>query len=136
MRIAHLIKIAGLLLGIGVLLSRGGDLSAASDDYEIEQTPLFIKGTQQPPLMMMVMSRDEQLFMKAYTDYTDLDGDGLLDTTYQNKFSYSGYFDPNLCYTGSTTAGFKVAGAATNHQCSNQWSGNFLNWVTMSRLDV
>ncbi|PPJ44301.1 hypothetical protein C0075_27440, partial [Rhizobium sp. KAs_5_22] len=29
-----------------------------------------------------------------------------------------------------------VAGAATNHQCSNQWSGNFLNWVTMSRLDV
>ncbi|ALN58920.1 Type IV pilus assembly protein [Lysobacter enzymogenes] len=134
MRIPHLIKIAGLLLGIGVLMSRGDDIVAGVTDYEIEQAPLFIKGVQ-PPLMMMVMSRDEQLFMKAYADYTDLDGDGLLDTTYQNKFSYSGYFDPDLCYSGSGTQ-FKASGAATNHQCSGQWSGNFLNWVTMSRLDI
>lgn len=134
MRIPHLIKIAGLLLGIGVLMSRGDDLTAGVSDYEIEQTPLFIKGVQ-PPLMMMVMSRDEQLFMKAYADYTDLDGDGLLDTTYQNKFSYAGYFDPDLCY-GYSGGRFKAAGRATSHQCSNQWSGNFLNWVAMSRLDI
>ncbi|GAP67395.1 PilC domain-containing protein [Mizugakiibacter sediminis] len=96
-----------------------------------------------PPLTMFVMSRDEQLYIKAYTDYTDLDGDGIVDTTYNNNFNYSGYFDPNVCYTYDTTisvnsqsGAFTASGAATNHQCSGQWSGNFLNWAAMSRIDV
>ncbi|HSX59413.1 MAG TPA: pilus assembly protein PilC, partial [Tahibacter sp.] len=100
----------------------------------ISQSPLFT-ATGQPPLMMMVMSRDEQLFIKAYTDYTDLDSDGLLDTTYQNRFSYSGYFDPDLCYAYGSGQ-FKATAAANNHQCGGSWSGNFLNWITMSRLDM
>ncbi|WP_250627149.1 pilus assembly protein [Pinirhizobacter soli] len=90
------------------------------------------------PLIMLVMSRDEQLFNKAYPDYTDLDNDGTVDTTYKNNFDYNGYFDPNLCYTyaGGT---FSATGSATAHACSaslGPWSGNFLNWVAMSRLDI
>jgi type IV pilus assembly protein PilY1 len=100
----------------------------------ISDQPLFTQNAQ-PPLMMMVMSRDEQLFNKAYPDYTDLDGDGKLDTTYNNAFDYAGYFDPTLCY-GYSGGTFAASGTATNHQCSSAWSGNFLNWVTMSRLDV
>lgn len=87
------------------------------------------------PLVMLAMSRDEQLFKKAYADYTDLDGDGLLDTSYNNDFDYSGYFDPNLCYNYGSGR-FVASGSANNHQCSGNWSGNFLNWLTMSRLDV
>lgn len=100
----------------------------------VSQDPLFT-ATGQPPLMMLVMSRDEQLFIKAYTDYTDLDADGLLDTTYQNRFSYSGYFDPDLCYAYAGGL-YRASGTASNHQCGGSWSGNFLNWVTMSRLDM
>lgn len=107
---------------------------ALAASIPISQSPLFT-ATGQPPLMMMVMSRDEQLFIKAYTDYTDLDGDGLLDTTYQNRFSYSGYFDSDLCYAYGSGQ-FKATTAASNHRCSGSWSGNFLNWVTMSRLDM
>lgn len=114
---------------------------AAQDAPTISPLPLNVKGSV-PPLMMMVMSRDEQLFMKAYADYTDLDGDGLLDTTYQDAFDYSGYFDSGRCYTYSSNR-FKAASLATDrnsngkaHECNNQWSGNFLNWVAMSRLDV
>jgi type IV pilus assembly protein PilY1 len=90
------------------------------------------------PMVMMVMSRDEQLFKKAYSDYTDLDGDGLLDTTYINDFVYTGYFDSNLCYTYiGDNDGYRASSTANNHQCTgNNWSGNFLNWLTMSRLDV
>ncbi|WP_313051585.1 PilC/PilY family type IV pilus protein [Stenotrophomonas cyclobalanopsidis] len=117
-------------------------LRAALGDYDIAQEPLYTKQSQ-PPLMMMVMSRDEQLFNKAYSDYSDLNEDGTLDTTYLDTFEYGGYFDSKLCY--AATAGnsdsnvFKasaVAGGTNGHSCSGAWSGNFLNWVTMSRLDV
>lgn len=138
MTIPTWVRVTGLMLGVGLLLSRSGDLTAALNNYDIAQTPLFM-GESEPPLMMMVMSRDEQLFNKAYSDYTDLDDDGILDTTYQDKFDYSGYFDPKLCY-GNNTAQFKATGASSGvngHSCAgSDWSGNFLNWATMSRLDV
>lgn len=95
-----------------------------------------------PPLTMLLMSRDDQLFFKAYSDYSDLNNDGVLDTTYQDNFDYSGYFGSNLCYTYSGGV-FTAAAQATDtnnpgkaHECSGQWSGNFLNWLSMSRLDV
>lgn len=129
-----------LFLSAG-LLTLGGwfalPSTAALGDYNLAQTPLYM-GNPEPPLMMIVMSRDEQLFNKAYTDYTDLDDDGTVDTTYNDKFNYAGYFDSNLCYTYSSGA-FAAASAAagTNgHTCSGRWSGNFLNWVSMSRLDI
>lgn len=128
------------VLVLGVLLSRVVPLRAALGDYDLAQEPLYTKQSQ-PPLMMMVMSRDEQLFNKAYSDYSDLDDDKIIDTTYQDKFSYSGYFDSNLCYSYNSGSGgvFKASADATGvnkHECSGAWSGNFLNWVTMSRLDV
>lgn len=108
---------------------------SAQAAIDISQVPLFTT-VGQPPLMMMVMSRDEQLFKKAYPDYTDLDGDGIIDTTYQNRFEYSGYFDSNLCYSYDNGA-FQASAEANNFQCNGStWSGNFMNWATMSRLDV
>lgn len=126
-----------------VLTALCGSLAMA----DVAQSPLFASSTA-TPLMMLTMSRDEQLFNKAYPDYTDMDGDGKLDTTYQDNFDYSGYFDPVLCYSYGSGR-FKAAATATDlngngkaHECgtgtgnTTQWSGNFLNWVTMSRIDV
>src|SRR5690606_7197759 len=126
-------------VGVGLFLSKGAWLGAATGDYVVAQKPLYM-GEQVPPLMMMVMSRDEQLFNKAYSDYSDLDGDGVLDTTYTDEFAYSGYFDSKLCYSYSSNQ-FKsaaVAAGTNGHSCagSSHWSGNFLNWSTMSRLDI
>ncbi|MGE8236724.1 MAG: pilus assembly protein [Stenotrophomonas indicatrix] len=129
-----------VLAGLAALIL---PLQAALGDYDIAQEPLYTKQSQ-PPLMMMVMSRDEQLFNKAYSDYSDIGGgpggepDGILDTTYLDAFEYGGYFDSKLCY-GYASGVFKAsaaAGGANGHSCSSAWSGNFLNWVTMSRLDV
>ncbi|WP_114239138.1 hypothetical protein [Dyella sp. C9] len=98
-----------------------------------------------PPIIMLVMSRDEQLFNKAYSDYTDLNNDGTLDTTYLDSFTYNGYFDPNICYSyGTMPAGgtgfYAAVSVSVNiHECpsgQSYWSGNFLNWLAMSRLDI
>lgn len=137
---ANWLRAGGALLALTAVVALVVPLRAALGDYDISQEPLYTKQSQ-PPLMMMVMSRDEQLFNKAYSDYSDLNEDGILDTTYLDSFEYGGYFDPKLCYSstgggsGSFTAAAVGAGAH-GHSCSGRWSGNFLNWVTMSRLDV
>lgn len=93
------------------------------------------------PLVMLVMSVDHELFKKAYSDYTDLDGDGTLDTTYNDTFDYLGYFNSNWCYKYASGR-FQPDAQATGthlHFCETSaapWSGNFLNWATMSRVDV
>ncbi|MCE5232213.1 MAG: hypothetical protein ABFC67_06740 [Mizugakiibacter sp.] len=136
--------LAAALVALPMLAAMPASAAQISDKTMGDFTAYPVINTSAvPPLTMFVMSRDEQLYIKAYTDYTDLDGDGIVDTTYNNNFSYSGYFDPDLCYTYDTTISvnshggvFTASGAATSHQCSGQWSGNFLNWVAMSRVDV
>lgn len=120
-------------IGLDAAISTTSNGKAATADNYTAYPVLNVGAV--PPLVMFVMSRDEQLYIKAYTDYTDLDGDGRIDTTYNNKFDYAGYFDSTLCY-GYASGQYKAEAAATDHQCSGDWSGNFLNWLTMSRLDI
>ena len=101
----------------------------------LAQSPLFLA---QPvtPIVMLNMSNDHQLFFKAYDDYSDLDGDGSVDTTYMNDYDYYGYFDSLKCYSYSSGV-FTPAGTASNYYCDgSKWSGNFLNWATMTRIDT
>lgn len=129
--------LAAMLAAALWLFAHGTRIRAASNDYALADKPLYVGGGA-PPLMMLVVSRDEQLFDKAYPDYTDLNGDGVVDATYSNQLDYEGYFDPFLCYAYDGSQ-FKVAGTRnSDHKCGGGkgWSGNFLNWVTMSRLDI
>ncbi|HEU4686149.1 MAG TPA: PilC/PilY family type IV pilus protein [Nitrospira sp.] len=93
-----------------------------------------------PPLVMLVMSRDHRLFFKAYNDVMDMDDDGVVDTTYKDTIDYYGYFNPNACYDYvSSNSRFEPKAAATgtnSHYCTSRWSGNFLNWATMARIDI
>lgn len=117
----------------------------------IAQDPLFISA-QADPRVMLVASRDHQLFIKAYTDYSDLDGDGFLDTGFTPYIEYEGYFNPRKCYTYQSSQ-FEATAAATTetvvvtypdattasktqYVCSNAWSGNLLNWASMTRVDI
>ncbi len=89
------------------------------------------------PLVMLAMSRDNQLWHKAYNDYSDLDGDGALDTVYSDDIEYYGYFHSDYCY-GYAGGVFSPSSSVSpgTHQCSGAWSGNFLNWLTTTRIDV
>ena len=108
------------------------------------QEPLFLV-SQVSPMVMFAMSVDHQLFVKAFADYSDLNGDGVIDSSYVDTFDYYGYFDSKRCYQYDSSAGYfrpkNAAGGTNSHHCRNSassgdWSGNFLNWATMARIDV
>ena len=108
------------------------------------QQPLFLV-SQASPMVMFALSVDHQLFAKAFADYSDLNGDGMIDSSYVDAFNYYGYFDNKRCYAYNGNSGWfepkDAAGGANNHHCNNSasggdWSGNFLNWASMTRVDV
>jgi type IV pilus assembly protein PilY1 len=103
--------------------------------YNLSDVPLYLNETV-PPLMLLTMSKNHKLFYEAYNDASDLDGDGVLDLRYKpDSVDYYGYFDSHKCYnyTGSY---FEPASTTTNKKCSGAWSGDFLNYLTMTRMDV
>src|SRR5690606_8570158 len=98
------------------------------------QLPLFLTAPVKP-ILMLNMSNDHQLYYKVYDDYSDITGDGLPDTSYVHSYRYYGYFNDATCYVYQNGR-FEPHSPASNRYCNGQWSGNFLNWATMTRIDV
>lgn len=100
------------------------------------------------PMVMIATSKDHQLFTKAYDDYSDLNNDGTIETTYTHSVDYYGYFDSYKCYSYNSTYAytgvngtgrFEPAAITADKYCTagnSQWSGNFLNWASMTRMDA
>src|SRR5689334_12931271 len=122
-----------------VLVAMTGTATAAGP-LVISDSPLFLNAVV-PPLNMLVVGRDHKLFYEAYSDHSDLTGDGNLDVNYQGllvvggkfKIDYYGYFDSYKCYTHDGTK-LVPASVNTTKKCSRQWSGDWLNWATMARI--
>lgn len=126
------------LLGLAVLTFSSG-LSAQVATVPIAQSPLFV-AAQVPPLNMLVVGKDHKIYYEAYNDASDLNGDGVLDVGYKpTQIDYFGYFNSNACYLWDAADNrFEPAAAASNKQCggAGQWSGDFLNYLTTSRMDA
>jgi type IV pilus assembly protein PilY1 len=117
---------------------------ASAQLLNFSNQPLYVGGAV-APMVMLTMSRDHQLFKKAYNDFSDLNGDGQIETTYNHSIDYYGYFDPYKCYTYDSsngrfnpTAGDTINDPANRKLCpaGSAFSGNFLNWATMTRIDA
>ena len=85
------------LVCAGVMVSMVAQPAMAAT-LSLAQVPLYL-GASVPPLVMLDITKDQQLFKKAYNDYSDLDDDGVLETTYSHGIDYYGYFDAYKCYT-------------------------------------
>lgn len=150
------------LMKAWVALWVGGASLAISHIAQAEpyQTPLFLV-TQVKPITMLNMSRDHQLYFKLYDDYSDIIDKRQLvngvtnpnygksgidtdaDTGYTHIFDYYGYFDSYKCYQYNTTRNrFDPVSFTDNKYCNTPpatttyWSGNFLNWASMTRMDA
>ncbi len=107
--------------------------------------PPYLSETKGSPMVMLNLSRDHQLFYKAYNEYSDLDGDGAPDTQYKHSYRYYGYFDNERCYSYNTANNRFVPERKENGSAvtdptycggTGEWHGNFLNWATTTRMDV
>jgi type IV pilus assembly protein PilY1 len=131
-----IILAAWLLATAGLLSTPARSLAMGNEDNgDYYATPPFIT-TVAPPLVLIVMGRDHKLYFEAYDDHSDLDGDGVLDVGYKPAtINYYGYFDCDSCYTYNSSGYFQYSAPATDKKCTNAWSGDFLNYLTMSRMD-
>ena len=105
--------------------------------------PLAV-GTTAPANVLIDMSVETPMGGAAYADQAGnptgctgrtTQGGGEVGACYFSALEYKGIFDPNKCYTYSS-AQFNPDSAATGHSCSGKWSGNFLNWATMTAADM
>ena len=112
-----------LAFGIGALLC-----SLPTFAGTLAQSPLFLQSPVPPNVLFSLSVEFPTANTAAYQGASD----------YSANETYLGIFDPAKCYSYSgsgTTAYFSPAAAATNHVCSGNWSGNFLNWASMTGLD-
>jgi type IV pilus assembly protein PilY1 len=133
-----------ILLGVLLVFPLKGVLYAqvsTDTNASFSSIPINLSGNDVTPLVMLNVSRDHQLSYKAYTDYSDLNNDGVPEKTYDDQIEYYGYFDSSKCYSYDTNNNRfspteNDAVGTNSHYCTSEWSGNFLNWATMTRMDV
>ena len=130
--------LAAILVG-ALFPLRASQADNLSQNYH--ETPPFIT-TAVSPKVMLVMGRNHKLFYQAYNDASDLNGDGEIDITYKpDEIDYYGYFDSYKCYR-YVNGRFEPScdSDPDTKTCSDlslyEWSGDFLNYLTMSRMDA
>jgi len=109
-------------------------MSGSTQPVPLAKTPLFITQAP-PPLTLLVMGRDHKLYYEAYNDATDLNQDDQLDIKYNPNIDYYGYFDSYKCYVYKNNR-FNPKYWTTDKTCNGLWSGDFLNYLTTSRMDA
>src|SRR6185503_15845910 len=109
--------------------------SAAALAGPLADSPLSLKGSVPPNVLFTPSVEWPTAVVYAYKDPSA--NSGTPATNYSTTTEYLGYWDPNKCYTYDSTNGwFTPAAAATAHVCVNQWSGNFMNWVSATATDA
>ena len=149
----HSICIVVMSFAVSVFSALESFAQTSASNIDFAVFPSSNVGQDAAPQVMMTLSADHQYFFKAYSDFSDLDPSRVdengdpdpngAEITYVNEIEYYGYFDPNKCYNYDTGTGRFSPQAFQNpttpHYCDNvvgDWSGNFLNWSTMTRMDV
>lgn len=133
------------ILSGGVLLATlAGDVGAVT----IDGFPMFLMNRVNPNVLFD-MSIESPMVGAAYNDQPDGSCTGrpanesgyAIGTCYFKTEKYLGYFDSSKCYSYDTANNrfnpvsgktYTIGSTAT---CSGDWSGNFLNWATMTAID-
>lgn len=108
-------------------------------DVPIAQTPMAGVGASYGPNIALALSIEFPTAKQAYLGTNDFNASS----------KYIGYFDPDKCYVYNAGGYFEPVATADNigandRSCSGQFwrgtsgrsSGNLLNWLTMSAIDI
>lgn len=141
-----------LLTILAGLLSYSAVLAEIAGDYNAKP-PFVTRGAD--PNVLLNLSIETPMYGAAYNDqYDDKDKNGTIEvgecngriwesgypvgTCYYPGNEYLGIFDPEKEYSYNSTSGYYVPIGSLNTDHStkqNGWSGNFLNWATMTAID-
>lgn len=138
---AAVARLAWLALPIAGLISFWAFSSGTPPAFkavDLAREPLYAATTVDKPTLALALSVE---FPTVGAQYRD---------GYSNSNEYIGYYDSESCYiynnapaenpaSGLSKADYKRfdrSGAATNRMCSDAFSGNFLNWVSNSAIDM
>ena len=112
--------------------------NSSATPLNLPDTPLNVAGSK-TALVQLIVERDNKLFFEAYPTYQDINGDGVLDNKFKpDEIDYYGYFSSDFCYTHNGSY-FSASSLGIDKKCTadpNSWSGDFLNYATMTRMDV
>ena len=137
-------RIVSGIIFLAALACAGTSAWAQIQMQDYTSLPAFVT-TSNAPNVMLLLSNDQTGFWRGYGGLTD----------YNNALIYYGYFDPNQCYKYDSTNKYfytQDSWLAFNHYTMNpatgreadgsilpgdkdMWSGNFLNWLTMTHVD-
>jgi len=106
--------------------------TASMTDYA--QVPSCAATTSAKPNVMMIVDNSGSMYEFAYKTSGAGDSTSNYDTSYSSSTSYYGYFDNTAMYSYSSNI-FTINSSATLDKTS-PLSGNFLNWLTMRRIDI
>lgn len=149
-----LLSVVTVFLLCNFMIFTQNSFAATNGEGYCQVPPYVIQNT--PPNIMVVVDISGSMYNFAYSDGFETvataddnmcTGSGSPCTGFANPgayptYKYYGYFNPDYWYTyGSnkfaptapkTGSGFSGARAKN----SNEWDGNFLNWLTMRRTDI
>ena len=134
------------LLAAGTLLVPSGPADAGMTDY-CQIPPYVIQNI--PPNVLILLDISGSMMNNAYYDgyrtpTNTADDRACTNTARCTEYNwtgrpashrYYGYFDPDQWYTYGSNV-FTAQGPRTGARPANSWSGDFLNWLTMRRIDV
>ncbi|MFZ6774462.1 pilus assembly protein [Undibacterium sp. SXout7W] len=143
-------KMIKLLISSCLLIMNADGFSAAPPVVALSSTPLYSGGGGVHPNLLLDLSVEFPTVKYAYSGIS-----------YDKTVDFLGYFNPKKCYTypGGTatykdynnnsqtvltpenaaagTEYFSISGNAdANHECTNAFSGNFMNWASSSAIDM
>jgi|CXWL01.1.fsa_nt_gi type IV pilus assembly protein PilY1 len=129
-----------MLALVGCLMGPSALLAQTMDQYYA--VPPFVSD-QVAPNIILLLDNSGSMSGLACDLSNPADGDcsDAGDRPFTSAFSFSGYFDPLLCYTYDAGADARfepaTAKATLATACSTtEWDGNFLNFATFRRFDA
>ncbi|MDD5761884.1 MAG: hypothetical protein PHP88_05165 [bacterium] len=145
-RSSPVILLLAALLATGSLIVPNRPADAVMNDY-CQVPPYVIQNI--PPNVLILLDISGSMLNFAYHDgYQTPDNvtddnnctitDRCIGYNYAGRLPnhrYYGYFDPDQWYTYASTV-FTAVGPRTATNPNHYWSGDFLNWLTMRRIDI
>ena len=121
------LKWLNFILSLIVVLSLNKTSLAKMVDYCA--TPPFMTQAV-PPNVLIILDNSGSMYEFAYKTPGTGNSPSNPDQSFNPSIRYYGYFDPTKKYAYSNSGNYFYESA------SGDWDGNFLNWLTMRRVDV